>query len=62
MFAQLGYRKKKVGASWNEGFVPLFIVEQGKGAKEALKSNVGHLYMLEGEVLRLLSECGGLEN
>ncbi|GJU16970.1 hypothetical protein Tco_1144936 [Tanacetum coccineum] len=33
---------------------------KGKGAKEALQSDVGHLYMLEDEVLRLLSEFGGL--
>ncbi|GJY92983.1 hypothetical protein Tco_0508765 [Tanacetum coccineum] len=33
---------------------------KGKGAKEALQSDVGHLYMLEDEVLRLLSECGGV--
>ncbi|GKB89702.1 hypothetical protein Tco_0961974 [Tanacetum coccineum] len=35
MFAQLGYRKMKVGASSNEGFVPLFILEQGKVTKIA---------------------------
>ncbi|GJU74601.1 reverse transcriptase domain-containing protein [Tanacetum coccineum] len=40
--SHLGYRKRKVGASWNEGYEVLFILEITKGAKQASRSDVGH--------------------
>ncbi|GJY15443.1 hypothetical protein Tco_0385865 [Tanacetum coccineum] len=48
--AHLGYRKRKVGASWNEGYEVLFILEITKGAKQASRSDVGHVYHLSTNV------------
>ncbi|GJR00132.1 hypothetical protein Tco_0523116 [Tanacetum coccineum] len=48
--AHLGYRKRKVGASWNEGYEVLFILEITKGAKQASRSDVGHVYHLSTDV------------
>ncbi|GJW73412.1 hypothetical protein Tco_0132782, partial [Tanacetum coccineum] len=48
--SHLGYRKRKVGASWNEGYEVLFILEITKGAKQASRSAVGHLYHLSIDV------------
>ncbi|GJX74498.1 hypothetical protein Tco_0313093, partial [Tanacetum coccineum] len=48
--AHLGYRKRKVGASWNEGYEVLFILKITKGAKKASRSDVGHVYHLSTDV------------
>ncbi|GJV77409.1 retrovirus-related pol polyprotein from transposon TNT 1-94 [Tanacetum coccineum] len=55
--AHLGYRKRKVGASWNEGYEVLFILEITKGAKQASRSDVGHVYHLSTDVGGLSVVC-----
>ncbi|GKD38522.1 hypothetical protein Tco_1258729 [Tanacetum coccineum] len=50
IIAHLCYRKRKVGASWNEGYEVLFILEITKGAKQASRSDVGHVYHLSTDV------------
>ncbi|GKA21010.1 retrovirus-related pol polyprotein from transposon TNT 1-94 [Tanacetum coccineum] len=55
--AHLGYRKRNVGASWNEGYEVLFILEITKGAKQASRSDVGHVYHLSIDVGGLSGEA-----
>ncbi|GJZ88455.1 hypothetical protein Tco_0660237, partial [Tanacetum coccineum] len=59
--SHLGYRKRKVGASWNEGYEVLFILEITKGAKQASRYDVGHVYHLSTDVGGLSGMRCGLD-
>ncbi|GJX01122.1 reverse transcriptase domain-containing protein [Tanacetum coccineum] len=48
--AEANMGKRKVGASWNEGYEVLFILEITKGAKQASRYDVGHMYHLSTDV------------
>ncbi|GJY14162.1 ultraviolet-B receptor UVR8 [Tanacetum coccineum] len=52
----MGLRKKRCGASCNEGFEVLFIVKIIKEAKIAYGSVMGHVEQLGGDVLKLHDE------